>query len=102
MKTKLVKARLTDENYKLYYRYSSIVHKSEDDVERWNEWLCVQNFQYEVLDAGLGLKLRDLDDLTGGDDDSEFAWGSWHLEWYLDGELIALSVLDICPTSVYS
>jgi arginine-tRNA-protein transferase len=102
IKTKLVKARLTDENYALYYRYSSIIHKREDDAEKWNDWLCVQNLQYELSDSGLNLKLRDLDDLTPKDDDSTFAWGSWHLEWYLDGEFIALSVLDICPASVYS
>lgn len=80
---KLVKAEFTEENWNLYRNYVNQVHKKgkdENDRGSYKNWLCSKNLHFEekVNQNGDILKM-----------------GPYHMNYYLDGVLIGVGVIDI-------
>lgn len=80
----MTKAKYTEENWQLYKLYVNEVHekeKDEDGVAGYKRWLCSQNLHYETLkDPNSGITLE---------------MGAYHMNYYLDGKLVAVGVIDI-------
>ncbi|WVQ83235.1 hypothetical protein IAT38_005374 [Cryptococcus sp. DSM 104549] len=99
--TELVPAEATDERFKLYKSYQVSIHKDQPyEVTKsgFDRFLCAGPLigtpieyaaGYEAAGAGAGGRLPE-------------KYGAYHLLYRVDGELIAISVLDILPSGVSS
>ena len=84
---KMEKAKFERESFELYKKYCSDRHKgSNRDEKTYAQFMCIQNLEYEKLEA----------------EGHELRLGCYHTKYYLDGKLIAVGVLDIAPTGIYS
>ncbi|KAE8224743.1 hypothetical protein CF319_g2402 [Tilletia indica] len=87
----------TEEKFQLWNRYQIAVHKDAPGSNTHNSWkrfLVNNSFhtQQDINDRGPV-------DLSS---DDAIPYGGYHQEWRLDGELIAVGVLDILPSCVSS
>ncbi|XP_006879951.1 PREDICTED: arginyl-tRNA--protein transferase 1 isoform X1 [Elephantulus edwardii] len=76
------------ESYQLYKRYQMIVHKDPSDkpaVSQFTRFLCSSPLEAEHPPNG-----------------PECGYGSFHQQYWLDGKLIAVGVVDILPCCVSS
>lgn len=84
---KMEKAKFERESFELYKKYCSDRHKgSNRDEKTYGQFMCIQNLEYEKLES----------------EGHELRLGCYHTKYYLDGKLIAVGVLDIAPTCIYS
>jgi arginine-tRNA-protein transferase len=77
--------------FELFRKYQTAIHK--EDVSHWKP----KDFQ-RFLCTGLKRTPNPLTDKNA----SEKKLGSWHQCYRLDGELIAVAVLDVLPSGVSS
>ncbi|KAM6185938.1 arginyl-tRNA--protein transferase 1 isoform 3-T3 [Rhynchocyon petersi] len=76
------------ESYQLYKRYQMIVHKDPSDkptVSQFTRFLCSSPLEPESPPDG-----------------PECGYGSFHQQYWLDGKIIAVGVIDILPYCVSS
>nr|CAG4641695.1 EOG090X06AF [Eurycercus lamellatus] len=76
------------ESWKLYVKYQVTVHNDEEaecNMEQFKRFLCKSPLQKHTPKDGL---------YTG--------YGSFHQQYYLDGKLISVGVIDILPTCLSS
>ncbi|KAK4685978.1 arginyl-tRNA---protein transferase, partial [Tremellales sp. Uapishka_1] len=94
--TELVPAESTYESFELYRKYQVAVHGDKD-----NE-VTLPGFQRFLCDSNLMLEPIRYSALAEDNEDLPQAYGSYHLLYKVDSELIALSVMDILPNCVSS
>ncbi|KAL9654592.1 hypothetical protein ABK040_006655 [Willaertia magna] len=91
LETILLDSTFREEEYLLFEKYQRIVHLENDSTRKgYTRFLCdssLLNMDTSSLDS-------DNKPLNG--------YGTFHLQYRLDGKLIAVSVLDILPTGVSS
>ncbi|XP_075390937.1 arginyl-tRNA--protein transferase 1 isoform X1 [Tenrec ecaudatus] len=76
------------ESYQIYKRYQMIVHKDPSDkptVSQFTRFLCSSPLEVEKPPDG-----------------PECGYGSFHQQYWLDGKIIAVGVIDILPSCVSS
>jgi len=84
---KMEKPKFEREAFELYKKYCNDRHKgSHRDEKTYIQFMCMQALEYEKLEKK-GKELR---------------LGCYHMKYYLDGKLIAVGVVDILPTCLYS
>ena len=89
LETKIVKAQVTEENFDLYKRYCKDIHKSsKEDKGSYKNFLCLQNLIYE--------------DVASSDSGKVLQLGCFHMNYYLDGKLVAVGVIDFVPRGMSS
>lgn len=110
LRTRLVPGSSSAEKYTLFRRYQQAVHKeSDEDVSSskgFERFLCESPVRRQLPDDSEEDQTAELQsdgsvDISGS---SPIPYGLYHLEWRLDDELIAVSVLDLLPhclSSVY-
>lgn len=102
-------ADYTDEKYELYQKYQSIVHKEKpEEITRsgFARFLCLNPFYSNVNDPD-DEELEKLEDWVsnwkrGTKLPRTRRLGPTHECYYLDGKLIAISVIDFLPNSLSS
>lgn len=109
LRTRLVPGSSSAEKYGLFRRYQQGVHKeSDEDVSSrkgFERFLCESPVRRQLPDTSE--EQTPVLEVDGGVDtaaSSAIPFGLYHLEWRLDDELIAVSVLDLLPhclSSVY-
>ncbi|KAK4055081.1 Arginyl-tRNA--protein transferase 1 [Microbotryomycetes sp. JL201] len=83
----LEEASFTEEKYNLFCRYQTKIHKEpENKVTRKGFKRFLVDSPLEIEDSGV----------------ADYRYGSHHGLYYVDGQLIALAVLDILPGAVSS
>jgi arginine-tRNA-protein transferase len=86
LETILIPSTFIDEEYELYRKYQMSVHKESPEKvtpQSYSSFLVETPLLYEKNDRG-------------------FEYGTFHMQYRLDGKLIAVSVVDIMPHSVES
>jgi len=84
---KMEKAKFERESFELYKKYCSDRHKgSNRDEKTYAQFMCMQPLEYDIMES----------------EGHELRLGCYHMKYYLDGKLIAVGVLDIVPTCIYS
>ena len=79
---KIVKALCTTENFKMYQSYCKMIHEKENEYKSgYENFLCLTN-----------LIERNIKSSTS---DKELPQGCFHMNYYLDGTLIAVGVVDM-------
>ncbi|XP_045147567.1 arginyl-tRNA--protein transferase 1 isoform X1 [Echinops telfairi] len=76
------------ESYQIYKRYQMIVHKDPSDkptMSQFTRFLCSSPLEVEKPPDG-----------------PECGYGSFHQQYWLDGKIIAVGVIDILPSCVSS
>lgn len=102
---------LTDEKYQLYKKYQMAVHNDEPNEcsqSQFKRFLCDTPFPEQEVD-GTSQQWQFLNNWVKNwkkDENSDQSTikriGPTHECWYLDGKLIAISVLDFLPSGVSS
>uniref|UniRef100_A0A0K0G156 Arginyl-tRNA--protein transferase 1 n=1 Tax=Strongyloides venezuelensis TaxID=75913 RepID=A0A0K0G156_STRVS len=70
------------ESYNVYKKYQEVIHKDSNNSEaNWHDFLCCGNI------------FKD----SGSSKTSNITYGAYHYHYILDGNIIAVSVLDILP-----
>ena len=88
--TKIVPASYTEEKYKMYRTYSSVVHDKHDTTaESFKSFLCTPNLIEETITSEI-------------DPTKSLTLGCFHMEHYLDDELMGVSVIDILTDGLSS
>lgn len=78
------KAEATQENFELYKRYCEMVHeKKEKSKMSFERFLCTKNLLFQ--------------NLKNSDKNAELELGCYHMNYYLDEELVAVGVVDFLP-----
>lgn len=91
MEYSIKKSSFDEEEYNLYKKYQVDVHKdkpSEISVESYTDFLVESPVMYVPIGAELPLGVNE--------------YGSYHLQYRIDGKLVGVSVLDILPKSLSS
>ncbi|XP_037659898.1 arginyl-tRNA--protein transferase 1 isoform X4 [Choloepus didactylus] len=76
------------ESYQIYKRYQMVIHKDPPDkptVSQFTRFLCSSPLEVETLPNG-----------------PDCGYGSFHQQYWLDGKIIAVGVIDILPYCVSS
>ncbi|XP_068113682.1 arginyl-tRNA--protein transferase 1 isoform X1 [Hyperolius riggenbachi] len=76
------------ESYQVYKRYQTIIHKDPPDkpsISQFTRFLCDSPLEPETRSDGLAC-----------------GYGSFHQQYWLDGKIIAVGVIDILPDCVSS
>jgi arginine-tRNA-protein transferase len=84
--------RTLTESHSVYERYQMAIHgdsKSECSLSQFKRFLCQSSLQNESL------RISSTNTPSCG-------YGSFHLQYYLNGKIIACSVIDILPGGVSS
>ena len=89
LEMKLEKANFSDESFALYVKYCKLIHnKDKEEKSGYKRFLCEQALEYNTIVNG----------------DKILQLGCYHMNYYLDGKLVAVGVIDIfpeCLSSVY-
>ncbi|XP_025906316.1 arginyl-tRNA--protein transferase 1 isoform X4 [Nothoprocta perdicaria] len=76
------------ESYQVYKRYQMVIHKDPPDkptINQFTRFLCDSPLEAENLPSG-----------------PDCGYGSFHQQYWLDGKIIAVGVIDILPCCVSS
>ena len=106
---RLVEATVSDEKYALFCEYYTAVHKKEpSDRENWDVWLGNSPL-YDDRDPEQRFReprrsTQDLDSIKKKLKTGPYPeWdGSYHMEHWIDGELVAVGLLDLMPGMLVS
>jgi len=84
---KMEKPKFEREAFELYKKYCNDRHKgSSRDEKAYIQFMCMQALEYDKIE----------------NEGKELRLGCYHMKYYLEGKLIAVGVLDILPTCMYS
>ncbi|PWN21637.1 hypothetical protein BCV69DRAFT_282356 [Microstroma glucosiphilum] len=111
LRTRLVPGSSSAQKYALFRRYQQGIHKeSDEDISSrkgFERFLCESPVRRTFPDASEDpdpSAAHRLDGAVNPSGPSAIPFGLYHLEWRLDDELVAVSVLDLLPhclSSVY-
>ncbi|EPQ27938.1 uncharacterized protein PFL1_04682 [Pseudozyma flocculosa PF-1] len=112
LETTLRLSSSTDEKYRLFRRYQSRVHGEPDDKissrKGWERFLVdtslipVWPASGKMLDDRQEARWRAGELADPYDPDQPIPYGCYHQEYRLDGQLIAVGVLDVLPACISS
>ncbi len=89
LEKKLVPAKATKENFALYKKYCKEIHEKEkESASSYENFLCTRGLLESKLTSPLTGKTLRL--------------GCYHMNYYLDGELIGVGVIDLLPNGLSS
>ena len=89
LETKLVPAKVTEENFALYQKYCKSIHEKEKESKSgYERFLCLQALIYK--------------DIISQETSRVLKLGCFHMNYYLDGKLIAVGVIDMVPKGLSS
>lgn len=83
------KSEFDAEEFKIYKKYQAVVHKETDSTEKgYTRFLVNTPLKYTPIGAVLPLGVSE--------------YGTYHLQYRIDGKLVGVSVLDFLPQSLSS
>ncbi|KAG2389098.1 hypothetical protein C9374_014498 [Naegleria lovaniensis] len=87
--TQLVDSKFKVEEYKIYQKYQKTIHKEETTEKGYERFLCKSS-------------LLDMDTKSTSSEKPLKGYGTFHLQYRIDEQLVAVSVLDVLPTGLSS
>ena len=85
----IMKAKMTDDSFDIYKMYCQSVHdKKKESSSGFDKFLCQQVLEYKTIRSAKC--------------DKELTFGCFHMNYYLEDELVAVSVVDIVPKGLKS
>ncbi|KAF0972441.1 hypothetical protein FDP41_009344 [Naegleria fowleri] len=87
--TVLLDSSYRAEEYKVYQKYQKTIHKEETTEKGYERFLCKSS-------------LLDMDTQSSSPEKPLKGYGTFHLQYRIDDQLVAVSVLDVLPTGLSS
>jgi len=88
--TKIVKAECTKENFELYKKYCKDIHeKDKESKSGYDRFLCTKGLVYK-------------DVVSQSNPEIVLQLGCFHMNYYIDDELIGVGVIDMVPKGMSS
>jgi arginyl-tRNA--protein-N-Asp/Glu arginylyltransferase len=102
----IVEPKLTTESFALYKKYQMKVHKDKEEKlkeESYKNFLVNSPLYYEKVNAKIDMDEDFPIDGISKVSFSEFrGYGSYHVQYRLDGKLVMVAVMDILPKCISS